>query len=617
MTGTAESFAYKIAKDYKQRYNLDAMVACLDQHDMKYLDTVPGISVFVVASYGEGEPTDNAASFFSLLDKYYSTDNASFSRLRYCIFGLGNSSYPVFNGASKTLDTRLNQLGAHRLGERGQGDASSSIEDDFVQWLDHVLWLQLEKALSLTIDSGHNKDDAGTAILTTYTVTEIEKTTTDYEYRAEQGSRCDNATYDSSNPYLAPVQIRNLLDNDDPGERHCMHVEIDLSGCNLSYQTGDHIAVFPINTEEMIQRTARRFGIDEKLDTVIHITSTAEDAVKKSPIPSPTTYQAALRHHLNICKIPSRQDLKLITAFAPSVASKSRLADLSGDLIRYKTTVADAHLTLIDVLDLTCKKGETFSDVPFAVLVDIYAKLQPRFYSISSSNSENPSSASATCVTLQYQPINSSKRIVYGVNTSFLWNVYEHSQHIKPTLPMHYALPMDNKLPIYIRTANSFKMPQDMSIPIIMVGPGTGVAPFRGFVRERAFLKQSNNVHIGTTILFFGCRNHQDYLYKDEWPSLFKTLGNNSKLITAFSRETASKVYVQHQIKVHGQDVWDLLSTQKAHLYVCGDANKMARDVYRCIVNVAIERGNMNKADAIRYVADLKKQNRYQEDVWA
>lgn len=182
---------------------------------------------------------------------------------------------------------------------------------------------------------------------------------------------------------------------------------------------------------------------------------------------------------------------------------------------------------------------------------------------------------------------------------------------------MHYAVPTKRNLPVFIRRASNFKMPRDMSIPIIMVGPGTGVAPFRGFVRERVFQKQSNHVQVGTTLLFFGCRNHQDYLYQDEWPALFSAIGSNSKIIAAFSRETASKVYVQHQIKAHGQDVWDLLSRQGAPFYVCGDANKMARDVYRCMVDVAIKHGNMDEADAIRFVTDLKKQNRYQEDVWA
>ncbi|KAK4511455.1 ARF-binding protein [Mucor velutinosus] len=615
-TGTAEGYAHRIAKDYKRKYHLDAMVACLDQYDMKYLDTVPGIAVFVVASYGEGEPTDNAASFYSLLDRYTAKNDLPFSHLRYCIFGLGNSSYPVFNGASKTLDRRMNQLGAQRLGERGQGDDNSSMEEDFMQWSNHVLWPQLEKALSLTVDADHNKDDVA-SILTTYTVTEIEKLKADCVCLGEQSSPCDKASYSSSNPYLAPVQIRSLLDNNDSNERHCMHIDIDLSGSNLTYQAGDHIAMFPIHTEEMVQRTASMFGIADKLDTVIHIIPTAENTIGKSAFPTPTTYQTALRRHLDISKVPSRQDLKLINVFASSAASKTLLAELAGDLIRYKTTVVDARLTLVEVLDLVCKEGETFSSVPFALLIDIFARLQPRFYSISSSNTENASSASVTCVTLQYQPIKSSKRTVYGINTNYLWSVYEHSEHIESILPIRYAAPTENKLPIYIREANNFKMPRNISIPIIMVGPGTGVAPFRGFVRERAFLKQSNNAQVGTTILFFGCRNHQDYLYKDEWPSLFKTLGNSSKIITAFSRETASKMYVQHQIKIHGQEVWDLLSSHGAHLYVCGDANKMARDVYRCIIDVVIEHGSMTEADAIRFVADLKKQNRYQEDVWA
>lgn len=244
------------------------------------------------------------------------------------------------------------------------------------------------------------------------------------QLKFEQSSYNDDTVYNASNPYLAPVQIRSLLHNDSSNERHCMQVDIDISATNLTYQTGDHIAIFPINTEKMIHRTARMFGIAAKLDATIRITPTTENASKKSPFPTPIKYQTMLRHYLDVSRIPSRQDLKLISACAPSAASKSLLADLADDLIRFKTTVVDARLTLVDVLDLACKEGETFSSVPFALLVDVFARLQPRFYSISSSNSENPLSPSATCVTLQYQPIKSSKRIVYGVNTNYLWSMY-------------------------------------------------------------------------------------------------------------------------------------------------------------------------------------------------
>lgn len=596
---------------------------------MKYLDSIPtnSVVIFVVASYGEGEPTDSAVAFYDLLGKKNSfsknivDDEKSkpLNQLRYCLFGLGNSSYPVYNGLSKTLDRKLTQLGARRLGERGEGDDSSSMEEDFAFWSDQELWPQLEKALNLKQNSATtDHDDDNTKVLTTYTVTEIQKSMAGRIYRGEQSTQSNNFAYSSSNPYYAPVRIRNLLANDASNKRHCMHLEINLDGTNLNYRTGNHIAMFPMNAEEMVLKTAQMFGITEKLDTIIQVSSTVENVSKKSPFPTPTTYEAALRHYLDISRIPSRQDLKSLKVFAPSACSRSFIDGLANDLTRYKTTVVDAHLTLVDVLNMASSKdSKNFDTVPFALLIDFFGRLQPRFYSISSSNIENPSSASATCVTLQYQPTIKSQRIVYGLNTNYLWSIYEQNEKIKSTLPIHYAVPKEEtRLPIYIRQANNFKLPQDMSIPIIMVGPGTGVAPFRGFVRERAFLKQEKNVHVGTTILFFGCRSQQDYLYKEEWPALFDTLGEDSKIITAFSRETTSKVYVQHQIKNHSQEVWNLLS-KGAHFYVCGDANKMARDVYRCIVGLAIEYGSMNKHDATDYIANLRKQNRYQEDVWA
>jgi NADPH-ferrihemoprotein reductase len=149
-----------------------------------------------------------------------------------------------------------------------------------------------------------------------------------------------------------------------------------------------------------------------------------------------------------------------------------------------------------------------------------------------------------------------------------------------------------------------------------MIGPGTGVAPFRGFVRERALQKQEGKP-IGPTILFFGCRNSkQDFVYSEEWPALFETLGGSSRIITAFSRETEQKVYVQHRLMENGQEMWDLLE-QGAYVYVCGDAKTMARDVNQTFVKFATEFGQLEEQKAQDYVKSLRTTGRYQEDVWS
>jgi NADPH-ferrihemoprotein reductase len=170
-------------------------------------------------------------------------------------------------------------------------------------------------------------------------------------------------------------------------------------------------------------------------------------------------------------------------------------------------------------------------------------------------------------------------------------------------------------LPVHVRHSQ-FKLPRNPSVPVIMVGPGTGVAPFRGFVRERV-LDKRNGKTVGPTILFYGSRNQaSDFLYADEWPELFETLGPESRIVTAFSRDQPQKIYVQHRLQEQGQDLWQLLQ-KGAYIYVCGDAKSMARDVNQTFVNMGVEFGGMDNIKAQDYVKSLRTTGRYQEDVWS
>lgn len=145
----------------------------------------------------------------------------------------------------------------------------------------------------------------------------------------------------------------------------------------------------------------------------------------------------------------------------------------------------------------------------------------------------------------------------------------------------------------------------------------TGVAPHRAFVRERAFQKRHGK-DVGKTLLFFGCRrSDEDYLYKDEWAELFNTLGGDSRIINAFSRETDQKIYVQQRLRENGKEVWDMLDKQQAYIYVCGDAKRMAKDVQSAFVEFSQTYGGQSAEQAEQYVKNLRNKGRYQEDVWA
>lgn len=435
--------------------------------------------------------------------------------------------------------------------------------------------------------------------------------------------------YDAKRPYNAAITSRELFKG---GERHCLHMEIDITNTNLTYQTGDHVAIWPTNNEIEVQRLANVLGLADKLDTVVHIKAVDGAASKQFPFPVPTTYRAIFRHYLDICAAVSRQTLMSLVEFAPTEKAKEDLRKLATDKDAYRVRVGEVTRNLGEVLEMLAEEESmdlkgAFSSVPFDLIIESISRLQPRYYSISSSSKENPKKIAVTAVTLDYIPDAASPRTVYGVNTNYLWRVHESVNaleaneripHYSITGPRDVLLDTENKVarvPVHVRRSQ-FKLPRNPTVPIIMIGPGTGVAPFRGFIRERVLQKKEGKP-VGTTILFFGCRNsQQDYLYDEEWPELFETLGGDSRIITAFSRETDKKVYVQHRLMENGQEMWELLK-KGAYVYVCGDAKVMARDVSHTFVQFAQQFGGLEEDKAQDFVKNLRNTGRYQEDVWS
>ncbi|KAI8137406.1 NADPH-dependent cytochrome P450 oxidoreductase [Fennellomyces sp. T-0311] len=618
-TGTAEDYAERLGKQCKKRFGVPALVLDLEQCNMKYLDQIPEdcIAMFVLATYGEGEPTDNATEFWELLESPEFSEGDDLGNLRYFIFGLGNTSYTYYNWVSKTVDKKLTECGATRLGELGLGDDEKSLEDDFEAWQEEMWPLFGESMETDAASNGSSGHD------TTYHV--VEQTECNgHVYCGELGDMSQNA-WGSKKPYPALITTRDLLNGSD---RHCLHLEVDISGSGMSYTTGDHIAIWPTNSEDEVLGLARTFGLEGKLDTIICVTATDETSAKKSPFPQPTTYRAMLRHYLDICQLPPRPTLEMIAPFAPSPEATEILQKLAKDKDEYRQVVLDSVRNLAAVLNYA-SSGAAYR-VPSDVLVECFGRLQPRYYSISSSSSESPDSVSVTAVTLKFNPDPTPERTVFGVNTNYLWAVHTALNDEDEAIQVETEYSIDGpngqyfddklktaKLPVHIRQS-SFKLPTDTTKPVIMVGPGTGVAPFRGFVRERAYQKKHHGKSIGPTILYFGCRrSNEDFLYKEEWPELFNELGGSSRLITAFSRETDRKVYVQDKLNENATETWDLIANKGAYVYVCGDAKRMAKDVQSALVGFAKQFGGYDDAGAADYISKLRDAGRYQEDVWA
>jgi NADPH-ferrihemoprotein reductase len=356
----------------------------------------------------------------------------------------------------------------------------------------------------------------------------------------------------------------------------------------------------------------------------------------KVPFPTPTTYDAIVRYHLEICSPVSRQFVATLASFAPDDETKAEMTKLGGDKGYFHEKVSVHHLNIADVLRKV-SKGKKWTNVPFSVLIESVTKLQPRYYSISSSSLVQPKKISITAV-VEVQDLPGRDEPFRGVATNYLLALKQKQNGDPNPTPFgatYEIMGPRNKydgihVPVHVRHSN-FKLPSDPSKPVILIGPGTGVAPFRAFVQERA-QQAKNGEDVGKTILFFGCRRRgEDFIYEKEWDvsststspptgheftdgstqEYKKTLGDKFELVTAFSREGAKKVYVQHRLRERGKEINELLE-KKAYFYVCGDAANMAREVNAVLAQILTENRGITEQKAEEIVKNMRAANQYQ-----
>ncbi|KAG9323845.1 hypothetical protein KVV02_007855 [Mortierella alpina] len=634
-TGTAEDYAARLAKEGTQRYNLKTMTADLEDYDMNLLDTMPAdhLAVFVLATYGEGEPTDNAVEFWEHLVSgedvpefsigTYEEQEKPLKNLHFVVFGLGNRTYEHYNSVCRRVDDKLQGLGATRVGERGEGDDDGSLEEDFLSWKDDM-WKAACDFLGIDFLAGNNGPRQATYKIQEHTAEEVLELKRVYYGEAQEpkfmlGSR---PTYDSKNPYAAPITVsRELFES--AADRHCLHMEIDISGSGITYQAGDHVAIWPVNAEREVAKLARVLNLTDKLDTVITVSNT-DPASTKLPFPVPTSYRTILRNYIDITAPPSRAFIGQLTPFASTEEATKTLALWGQDKEAFRINVADARRSLGSLLEKILGAGQTM-DIPFDLLIESVPRLQARYYSISSSSKAHPTSIHLTAVVLNYKPTVAPDETVFGLATNFLHSCHGHLNGagiIEPRYEIagpkgaYLTGEAGVKVPVHVRHSN-FKLPRNSALPIVMIGPGTGVAPFRGFVQDRA-QDVKNGKKVGATVLFFGCRREdEDYLYKNEWPELMKDI-EGAQIITAFSRMPGMpKTYVQHRMSENKELIWDLIHKQGGYFYVCGDAKNMAREVNHKLIEIAMTCGEMTEEKATTYVKELRGRGRYEEDVWS
>ena len=364
------------------------------------------------------------------------------------------------------------------------------------------------------------------------------------------------------NPAEATFLSRRRLNR--PGsQKDTWHIEIDLAGTDLDYAPGDSFGVFPNNDHDLVAAVLA-----------------ALDAPPDFPIGG-RTLRAVLTDGVSLSPAPDML-FELISYLTGGERRQKAKRLASG-------ADPDGDAATLDVLAALHKFPGIRPD-PEA-FIEALEPLQPRVYSISSSHRTEPGRVSLTVDAVRYQ-IGSRDRL--GVCSTFL------AGRVSP----------GDKVRVYVQKAQHFALPQDPATPIIMVGPGTGIAPFRAFLHERAATKAS-----GRNWLFFGHqRSECDFFYKDELLAM-REAGHLTRLTLAWSRDGDEKIYVQHRMREVGRDVWAWLE-DGAHVYVCGDALRMAKDVEAALTDIVAGHGGRTPAEAVQFIADLKAGGRYQVDVY-
>lgn len=370
--------------------------------------------------------------------------------------------------------------------------------------------------------------------------------------------------WNRKNPYPATLRVNKLLSGEQ-SLKEIRHFEIDLGDSGITYDTGDALNIMPINDDELVKSILLRLNLPSELVLVGEDMTLADLLKYKYEISTPS------RNFIAAIEVQAGDDL---LSHVLNNGDKQALAD---------------YLWTKDVLDLlNLNKDIKFTGSEF---VGLLKPLQHRAYSISSSPKKHVGSVHLTVASVRW---NSNDREHLGVCSTFLAD----------------RVDVNEKIGVFVSPNKAFRIPNNNDAPMIMVGPGTGIAPFRAFLEERQCIGAE-----GKNWLFFGDQTRSsDYIYEEELAAL-KDSGVLSRLDLAFSRDQDEKIYVQHKMSEHGEDLFEWLENG-GYFYVCGDATRMAKDVDQALCDIASKWGNLNADQAREYVNNLKREKRYLRDVY-
>jgi len=376
-----------------------------------------------------------------------------------------------------------------------------------------------------------------------------------------------NTTFTRHNPYQSLIKKRQLLSKKG-SEKKVYHFVFDIKDSGITFECGDSASIIPMNEPEIVAKTIKALGAPEET-TITNPFDNSEIKLKEF-----LTYKANI----------SRASLPLLTHIMKTQKNENLIALLAED----DQSKIDSFIQKHELWDLL----EEFQPIQVSAqeICNLLSPLMPRYYTIASSPKMVKDEIELIIALVSYETSGLQR---FGVTTNYLCNLAKEG----------------DKIPLYIQKAPHFHLPPEPNIPIIMVGPGVGIAPFRSFMQERLYTKDT-----GKNWLFFGeQRKKCDFYYEDFFHDLEKK--KILRLDTAFSRDQDIKVYVQDKLYDNKKDIWKWLN-EGAYFYVCGDAARMSKDVEKTLLKIAIEEGGLTQDQAFNFIKDLKVQKRYKKDVY-